>query len=128
MKESQISCCFPRSKRVLASGDFLRLKNSAFKIESRFFLIKVADQTHLMDSSGPRIGIITSRKVGPSVDRNRIKRWCREIFRLNAHELPFVDILIIARRRSTQASIKDFELEVKRAFSKINLQAPRNQD
>lgn len=119
MQAPQDSCCFPRSKRVLAAGDFDRLKNSPYKIESRLFLIKIASQTETVDSSHPRIGIITSRKVGQSVDRNRIKRWCREIFRLNSHLLPIVDVLVIARRRSTHASFQDFEFEIKKAFSKL---------
>ena len=119
MQAPQDSCCFPRSKRVLVAGDFDRIKNSPYKIESRFFLIKVASRIEKVNSNHPRIGIITSRKVGQSVDRNRIKRWCREIFRINSHLLPPVDVLIIARRRSTHASFKDFEFEIKKAFSKL---------
>lgn len=41
-----------------------------------------------------RMGLITSRKLGTAVKRNRIKRRLREIFRLNKHSLkPGTDLI-----------------------------------
>ena len=49
-------------------------------------------------SDAPRLGLSVSRKVGGSVDRNRIKRVLREQFAHVAHRLPAdVDVVVIAR-------------------------------
>jgi ribonuclease P protein component len=46
----------------------------------------------------PRLGLsIAAKAVGNSVSRNRVKRLLRESFRLNAHRLPAVDIVVNAR-------------------------------
>ena len=45
-----------------------------------------------------RLGLVTPRKVGKAVIRNRMKRRLREIFRLNKHFLePGIDLIFISR-------------------------------
>jgi ribonuclease P protein component len=45
-----------------------------------------------------RMGLVTSRKLGLAVDRNRLKRRIREIFRLNKHRLlPNTDLVFTPR-------------------------------
>ena len=41
-----------------------------------------------------RLGLVISKRVlRRSVDRNRVRRWARETFRLRQHRLPAVDIV-----------------------------------
>lgn len=45
-----------------------------------------------------RLGITVSKRIGNSVERNRIKRLVREFFRLNRRSFPHgLDIVITAR-------------------------------
>lgn len=45
-----------------------------------------------------RLGLVTPRKVGTAVLRNRTKRRLREIFRTNKHSLePGLDLIFISR-------------------------------
>lgn len=54
-----------------------------------------------------RLGIIVSkRQVSRAVDRNKVKRIVRERFRLLHSQLPSLDIVIVARGLSAEASKK----------------------
>ncbi len=53
----------------------------------------------------PRIGITVSSKVGNAVERNRIKRWIREGWRSVVHELPAMDVVVIARPAALEGGL-----------------------
>ena len=53
---------------------------------------------HRNDLGRPRLGLSVSKKVGPSVVRNRWKRLIREAFRISQRGLPDgVDLIVIPR-------------------------------
>jgi len=68
----------------------------------------------------PRLGVITSKKIGGAVIRTRARRLLRESFRLHRHQLsPSVDIVLIARQsivRKPRTQVeKDFLSAAKQA-------------
>jgi ribonuclease P protein component len=57
-----------------------------------------------------RVGFSVSRKYGPAVRRNRLRRLYREAFRLTRHELPAVGIdLIFIPRGPDEPSLADLQ-------------------
>ena len=76
------------------------------------FLRKTGD-TH-SQGSGPRLGIVVTRKYGSAVERNRIKRKIREAFRKTAYCLPAVDLVIKPNATCKEAP----EEEIIRSFGK----------
>ncbi|WP_096329050.1 ribonuclease P protein component [Nannocystis exedens] len=82
---------FPAIFRLRKRRDFLRVQNGGQKHHTRHFLVFVApagqtpagDQQNRVEEPAAmvRLGITVTRKVGPAVVRNRIKRLVREAFR-----------------------------------------------
>ena len=52
------------------------------------------------DSHNRRFGVSVKRKFGNAVKRNRLKRYCREFFRLNKEKFPNgTDVFVLPRKR-----------------------------
>lgn len=66
-----------------------------------------------------RIGIVTGKKVGHAVKRNRIRRLLRECFRLNKALLgPGLDVVLIAKR-DFPTTFSEAEEEFKRFVDRL---------
>ncbi len=63
-----------------------------------------------------RVGFVVTRKVGNAVQRNRIKRVCRECFRMWPDLVPDgIDLVIIARAGADELGLADVRAEWERA-------------
>lgn len=87
---------YPRQLRLLTGGDFKRVFDGAvFKVSEQPLLILASPN----DLDHPRIGFVISKKnIRRAVKRNRVRRIIRESFRLNQHNLPNIDMVILARK------------------------------
>ena len=84
----------PHPERLKKSWEFQRAYKMGKKYWDAYFVIYVY-HTELRQ---PRLGITVSKKVGNSVQRNRVKRLIRETFRMLKHELlPNYDIVVVGR-------------------------------
>ena len=84
--------------RLRKAGDFELIRKTAKKADCSAFMLFVARRD---DSGGAfsRLGIVASKRVGCAVERNKLKRRFRDIFRKNLENLPTgCDFVIFVRR------------------------------
>lgn len=105
---------FGKERRLRKRGDFLRVQQAGLRATSRHFVMLV---TAGPDPKAPsRIGIVATKKVGDATMRNRIKRLCRECFRLSPGFLPNgIDMVVIAREGADQLTLEKVRAEWMRA-------------
>ena len=90
-----------KADRILKRREFMVLADSGRRIQNEHFIANFSPN----QLGRSRIGITVTKKVGPAVKRNRIKRLVREYFRLNRHQLAGCwDINIIAKRQTADIS------------------------
>ena len=85
----------PRSRRIRARGDFARIRSQGRRLSRPHLILN----WHCLPEDRPsRLAVVTSRRVGSAVVRNRVRRLLRENFRLHQQELAKpVDLVIIAK-------------------------------
>jgi len=69
-----------------------------------------------------RLGITVSTKLGKAVQRNRIRRRLKEIYRLNEYTLASgYDIVVVARMKAKFSSYHELESNALSLFRKLRL-------
>lgn len=65
-----------------------------------------------LETEPARFGLITSRRVGGAVDRNKVRRRLRELCRLNRPDVPAGWlVVVIAKSSAAKASFADLREE-----------------
>ena len=101
---------FRPNLRLRNSVEFSRLRQVGRKFHTRHFVVY-----DLARPDGPcRLGLTVSRKVGGAVQRNALKRYLREWFRLTIQELPsHTDISLVAKSSARDLGFADVRDELK---------------
>jgi ribonuclease P protein component len=91
---------FPKLLRLAKRSQFLRVQQHGLKVWSHPFVVLV-----LRNSVGvTRMGITASKRVGNAVQRCRLRRRSRELFRKKRHLFPNgLDLLLIAQPAMKEA-------------------------
>ena len=104
---------FRRNERIDDPEDFRRVMKTGRKIVSRNFILFVKNN----ERNFHRLGVVVSKEVGPATYRNRIKRVCRECFRLHKPRIKgAVDIVILTKKGCNIRDYKDAKDELQRAL------------
>lgn len=96
-----------RESRIKQGRDFARARTQGKRIANGCL---VANWLDLPTGARSRLGVITGRKVGESVQRSRARRLLREAFRLHQLELARpVDLVLVARPSIVGKNFSDVE-------------------
>jgi ribonuclease P protein component len=96
-----------RTTRVTQNRDFLRIRQQGERLAQGCL---VANWNKLPDGACPKLGVVTSKKIGGAVQRTRARRLLRESFRLHQHEfLQPVELILVARNSIAGKKFADVE-------------------
>jgi ribonuclease P protein component len=96
-----------RATRVTSNRDFLRIRQEGQRLAQGCLL---ANWNLLPEGAKPKLGVVTSRKIGGAVQRTRARRLLRESFRLHQHDFTRpVEIILVARNSIAGKKFADVE-------------------
>ena len=111
-----------RERRVKQSRDFARARAGGLR---QVCGCLIANWTKLPAASVSRVGVITSRKIGGAVIRNRARRLLREAFRLHQYEFREpVDLILVARASIVGKKLASVEADFRSALRRADLLKP----
>ncbi|MFA5194084.1 MAG: ribonuclease P protein component [Verrucomicrobiia bacterium] len=101
-----------KRERLQHGTDFRRARAEGRKLTGRLMLLNVLRAEDLL---GRRLGVVTSRKLGCAVVRNRARRIVREAWRLIQEQLVDpCDVVVVVRRGMVGCVMQDVQDELLR--------------
>lgn len=111
------SFCYIEKLHTIA--DFNKVLKYGKKLKTIFVNIYVFDRKDKNEIR--RLGLITSKKVGNAVCRNKAKRRLREIFRINKHKLTSgLDIIFILKPQINSVGYSELKTMVLSCLKNAN--------
>ncbi|HYM59829.1 MAG TPA: ribonuclease P protein component [Thermoanaerobaculia bacterium] len=109
----------PKTKRLAKRREFLHVYESGRKLFSRFSVV-----FFIANGFGySRIGITATKKLGKATERNRLKRWIREVYRQERERLGVdqrsVDIVINLKPNASDACFRDFRQDLAKVLQRL---------
>jgi ribonuclease P protein component len=109
----QGSSTLPKSERLQRGYQFRAAYEHGRKFVGRFVVLYTVDGP----PAGRALGVVTSRKVGNAVVRNRARRLLRESYRLNKQKLKTdLQIVMVARSAINGKRRQEVEADLLRLF------------
>jgi ribonuclease P protein component len=107
---------YPKSRRLLKTREYREVYDRGVRISGPCF---VAFCLRSESAEGPRLGFTTTRALGKSTARNRMKRRVRETFRRRLQGVdPHWRIVVNVRRAALDAQQSTLDSEVDKVLSR----------
>jgi len=108
-----------RALRLGQNRDFARLRQQGERLAQGCL---IANWNRLPDGAAPKLGVVTSRKIGGAVERSRARRLLRESFRQHQHEFSQpVELVLVARNSIAGKNFADVERDFLVALKRAGL-------
>jgi ribonuclease P protein component len=108
-KPDRVGQRFPKTARLRQTKDFTRVREHGKSSQARLIRIGLL-RTGRVDSA--RVGIITSRRVGGAVIRNKVRRRLREILKSCIAQIPAGSlVVIVAKSAAAEAPFEQLKAE-----------------
>ena len=85
---------FPQAARLKRPWEFEHTRSAGDRLAKGCLIL---NWNASPDSRAPRLGVVTSKKIGGAVARSRARRLLREVFRHHQAELIPADLVLVAR-------------------------------
>ncbi len=104
----------PKQAKLIKTDDFSSVFNLRKRIAAPYLVMRFKPSP----LNRPRLGLIVAKRTAKlAVKRNYMRRVLRELFRLNQHDLPSVDLVIQVQKTFEKA---DFNM-IKQEFEQLIL-------
>ncbi|MEQ1852071.1 MAG: ribonuclease P protein component [Chthoniobacteraceae bacterium] len=94
---------FPKAARLTRVAEFARVRTEGRPVHGKLMMLGVLKG---IDAPGHRVGIVTSRRVGNAVLRNRVRRRLREVVRAARSRLVSgLWLVVVAKANAASATL-----------------------
>lgn len=107
---------FTKQAKIVKTDDF----SSVFNLRKRIANKHLVMRYRLNEAGTARLGLIVSKKTSKlAVQRNYMRRVLRELFRLNRHRLPVVDLVIQVQKAFEKPDFFEIKQEFEYLIQKL---------
>ncbi|MFZ4712907.1 MAG: ribonuclease P protein component [Bacteriovoracaceae bacterium] len=108
---------YPKENRLRSKADFYSLKEGSRKFRDPFISVFFKNT----DLKLPRVAFSINSKHFNAVERNRLKRLMRDIFRHQINQLSSVDFLVVVQSKKKEIEFAEFTQNITCSFRKFLL-------
>ena len=113
------ACDWVAPSRLGQNRDFAQVRQQGERLAQGCL---IANWMPLPAGASPKLGVVTSRKIGGAVARSRARRLLRETFRLHQHELSQpVELVLVARNSIAGKNFAEVEKDFLTALNRAGL-------
>lgn len=106
----------PKQAKLLKTDDFSSVFNLRKRIANTYLVIRF--KPNLLNY--PRLGLVVGKKTAKlAVHRNYMKRVLRELFRLNQHQLPSLDLVVQVQKKFQKTDFDQIKQEFEQLTQKL---------